>query len=93
MITTSRPKTITAILRGTAVEREFVSVTDAEQMSSISAWTWRQMAYNGKVASSKVGRRLLIPVSEIRRILSEGMRPQKHAQINGVLSQAKNSNV
>lgn len=58
------------------VEREYVGVGEAETMSSRSEWSWRRDAYEGKIASVKVGRRLLIPVSEIRRVIAEGMRPR-----------------
>jgi hypothetical protein len=54
---------------------ELLGVDGAEYMSSISRWTWRKYCYSGKVASVKYGRRLLIPVSEIRRVMSEGLRP------------------
>ena len=54
---------------------QFVGVDGAELRSGISRWTWRRMAYAGRIASSKVGKRLLIPTSEIDRILAEGYRP------------------
>lgn len=59
------------------LKKEFVGVDEAEAMSGISRWTWRKKCYDGVVASSKVGRRLVIPVDEIRRIVSEGMRPAR----------------
>jgi len=58
------------------LEREWTSVDDAEVVSGLSKWTWRRKAYKGDVASTKVGRRLLIPLSEIRRVMAEGMRPR-----------------
>lgn len=54
---------------------ELLGVDGAEHMSSISQWTWRKYCYSGRIASVKVGRRLLIPVSEIRRVMNEGLRP------------------
>jgi Helix-turn-helix domain len=76
----TKPEVVSAaIFAKSAVEREYASVAEAEQLTGISRWTWRQMAYSGRVASSKVGRRLLIPISEIRRVLSEGMRPRIEA--------------
>lgn len=57
------------------IEREYVGVGEAEILTGRSRWTWRRDAYRGRIASCKVGRRLLIPVSEIRRVMSEGMRP------------------
>jgi len=58
------------------VEPELVGVDTAEIMTSISRWTWRAWAYSGKIASVKAGRRLLIPVAEIRRVIAEGTRPR-----------------
>jgi hypothetical protein len=58
------------------VEKEFLSVLEAETLSGISRWTWRVWAYKGKIASNKVGKRLLIPLPEVRRIIAEGSRPR-----------------
>ncbi len=52
-----------------------VGVDVAGEQTGLSPWTWRRWAYEGKVASIKVGSRLLIPRSEIERVLSEGLRP------------------
>ena len=60
--------------RVTDVTPAYMGVTEAEVLSGISRWTWRAYAYKGKIESTKVGQRLLIPVSEITRILSEGRR-------------------
>jgi hypothetical protein len=54
----------------------FCSVDEAEVISGISRWTWRAFAYKGTVESSKIGRRLLIPIAEIKRMLQEGRRPR-----------------
>jgi len=59
-----------------AMEPELVGVNDAEIISGLSRWTWRAWAYSGRVASVKAGRRLLIPVAEIRRVIAEGTRPR-----------------
>jgi hypothetical protein len=58
------------------VEPEFVSAVEAEIMTGRSKWTWRKDANRGRIASVKLGRRLLIPISEIRRLLAEGVRPR-----------------
>ena len=58
------------------VQAEFVSVNQAEVMTGVSRWTWRGFAYHGKIDSCKVGTRLLIPLREIRRVISEGYRPR-----------------
>jgi hypothetical protein len=64
------------VLANPGIAREFVSVAQAEEMTSVSRWTWRVRAYRGDIASVKCGRRLLIPMSEIRRCMSEGLRPR-----------------
>ena len=58
------------------VQPELLSVKDAEVMTGRSRWSWRRDAYVGRVASVKLGAKLLIPVSEIRRVISEGTRPR-----------------
>jgi|SRR5208282_1241493 len=59
-----------------SVQPEYVSVDQAEILTGCSRWTWRSYAYRGKVESYKVGARLLIPLSEIRRVIAEGRRPR-----------------
>jgi hypothetical protein len=58
------------------VEPELVSVQGAEVMTGRSRWSWRRDAYDGKISSVKLGAKLLIPISEIRRVVAEGMRPR-----------------
>ena len=58
------------------VEPEYLGVQDAEVMTGRSRWSWRRDCYSGAVASVKLGRRLLIPVSEIRRVIAENTRPR-----------------
>jgi hypothetical protein len=65
-----------ALKRVTDVTPAFMGVIEAEVLSGISRWTWRAYCYKGTIESTKVGQRLLIPVSEITRILSEGRRPR-----------------
>jgi len=61
-------------------ERQYVGVQEASQITGLSPWTWRQWAYTGKVASVKAGKgqraRLLIPIAEVHRVMSEGLRPR-----------------
>jgi hypothetical protein len=57
------------------IEPEYLGVGEAEIMTGRSRWTWRRDAYLGKIASVKLGGRLLIPLSEIRRVLAESYRP------------------
>jgi hypothetical protein len=58
------------------VEPEFVSVQGAEIMTGRSRWSWRRDAYDGKIASVKLGAKLLIPIAEIRRVIAENTRPR-----------------
>jgi predicted site-specific integrase-resolvase len=55
---------------------EYLGVNEAEALSGVSRWTWRRWAYDGKVASVKLGKRLLIPSSEIARLIAENTRPR-----------------
>jgi excisionase family DNA binding protein len=58
------------------VSAEYLGVAEAEAMTNVSRWTWRRWAYDGKVSSVKLGKRLLIPASEISRLVAENMRPR-----------------
>ena len=58
------------------VEPEYVSVQGAENMTGRSRWSWRRDAYEGKIASVKLGAKLLIPIAEIRRVIAENTRPR-----------------
>jgi len=62
--------------KATTIKRQFLSPSEAEALTGVSRWTWRSKAYSGVIASSKVGRRLLLPIAEIDRIISEGARPR-----------------
>ena len=62
------------------VEAEYVSVQGAETMTGRSRWSWRRDAYTGKIASVKLGTKLLIPIAEIRRVLAENTRPRLDRQ-------------
>jgi hypothetical protein len=64
------------VTRMAAVEPMYVGVDGAETMTGVSRWTWRAYCYEGRVESTKVGTRLLIPLSEIHRVLAEGTRPR-----------------
>jgi len=62
-------------VRKIEIQPEYVSVAGAEAMTNRSRWTWRRDAYQGKIASVKIGAKLLIPIAEIRRIMAENTRP------------------
>jgi len=55
-------------------------VKDAARQLGISVWTLRKKTYEGEVASVKFGAKLLIPESEIERVIREEMRPRRVAQ-------------
>jgi excisionase family DNA binding protein len=52
-----------------------LSVAEAEHLTGVSRWTWRRWAYDGRVGSVKLGKRLLIPTAEIERLMRENTRP------------------
>ena len=52
------------------------SVDEAAGQSGLSTWYWRKKSYRGEVISHKIGTRLLIPQSEIDRIIAESERPR-----------------
>ena len=56
-------------------ERKLLGVMEAEAVTGISRWTWRRWAYDGRIASVKLGKRLLIPAAEIERLIGAGTRP------------------
>ena len=62
------------------VEAEYVSVQGAETMTGRSRWSWRRDAYDGKIASVKLGAKLLIPIAEIRRVIAENTKPRLNPQ-------------
>jgi len=57
------------------VRPKYLRVDQAELMSGVSRWTWRRWAYTNKIASVKAGKRLLIPIAEFDRVMTEGYRP------------------
>jgi hypothetical protein len=63
------------VARIAKLEPEFVDVKGAEIITGRSRWSWRRDAYEGKVASVKLGAKLLIPIAEIRRVIAENTRP------------------
>jgi hypothetical protein len=58
------------------IEPELLGMADAEAMTNRSRWSWRRDCYSGAVASVKIGRRLFVPVSEVRRVIAESTRPR-----------------
>jgi hypothetical protein len=63
--------------RAKRCEQRYLSPRQVEENYPFSSWTVRNWAYSGKITSVKVGGpkgRLLIPISEIERIIAEGTR-------------------
>jgi hypothetical protein len=77
---------MTATKASPKIEALNCSLSEAETISGVSRWTWRARAYAGDVESIKVGRRLLIPLSEVHRLLNEGRRPRRDGLPAGVPS-------
>jgi excisionase family DNA binding protein len=61
-------------------EPEVIRVQEFAQRLQISVWTARQWAYRGKIASCKAGKHLLIPASEISRLIAQNTRPALDAR-------------
>jgi hypothetical protein len=65
-------------MRTEGCDERYLSPREVEEnYPLISVWMVRRWAYSGKIAFVKVGgrnARVLIPVSEINRMLAEGMR-------------------
>ncbi len=62
------------------IETELLGMADAEAMTGRSRWSWRRDCYSGVVASVKIGRRLFVPMSEVRRVIAENTRPRLEQQ-------------
>ncbi len=58
------------------IEPELLGMADAEAMTGRSRWSWRRDCYSGAIASVKIGRRLFVPISEVRRVIAECTRPR-----------------
>jgi excisionase family DNA binding protein len=58
------------------MKAEYLGVAEAEALTGVSRWTWRRWAYDGKVSSVKLGKRLLIPSAEISRLVAANTRPR-----------------
>ena len=53
-----------------------MNLTSAAEQLGLSPWTIRAWAYSGKIASHKLGTRLMIPTSEIDRVIAKTERPR-----------------
>jgi hypothetical protein len=62
------------------IEPELLGMADAEAMTGRSRWSWRRDCYSGAVASVKIGRRLFVPIAEVRRVIAESTRPRLNSK-------------
>jgi excisionase family DNA binding protein len=49
-----------------------VGLQEAQEMTGISHFTFRRMVKQGKIRAARVGRRVLIPVAELERLVKAG---------------------
>jgi excisionase family DNA binding protein len=56
---------------------KFLPVKLFAALVGLSIWTIRQWAYSGKISSAKLGSRLMIPATELDRLMEETMRPRQ----------------
>jgi excisionase family DNA binding protein len=53
-----------------------LGVKQAGEMLGLSPWTIRQWCYTGKIASHKIGSRLMVSQEAIDQLLAESLRPR-----------------
>lgn len=58
-----------------ATTQRLLSVKDFGALLGVSLWTVRGWAYKGRVASVKLGARMMIPTTELERLITENLRP------------------
>lgn len=62
------------------IQPELLGMEEVENLTGRSRWTWRRDCYSGAVTSVKIGRRLFIPLEEVRRVIAENTRPRLKPQ-------------
>lgn len=76
---TAKKRPARSVVAIVAAERpRLLTTQQAATLTGESKWTWRARAYRGVVASVKIGgkqARLLIPESEVFRLIEQGTRP------------------
>ncbi len=55
-----------------------VSVNKAAALTDTSPYTWRAWIRDGKVHATRLGRRVVIPMAEVRRVVREGISARPH---------------
>jgi len=52
-----------------------VSIEEAARMLHLSKYTVRAYERKGLIKSTRIGRRIIIPIAELKRIAEEGLSP------------------
>jgi hypothetical protein len=55
---------------------EMLKIGEFAGRMRISIWTARQWSYRRRMATCKSGKLLLVPATEVTRLIEEGMRPR-----------------
>ncbi len=55
-----------------------VGVDKAAALTDISSYTWRAWIRDGKVRATRLGRRVVIPMAEVQRVVREGIPARPH---------------
>ena len=58
------------------ISPKLVGIRDASHYLGLSPWTIRSWCYSGKIASHKVGSRLMVSMEELERVIHESERPR-----------------
>ena len=56
-----------------------VDVQEAARITSLSTYTVRAYIRQKKIRAVHVGRRVLVPVAELQRLVTEGSAPVRHS--------------
>jgi predicted site-specific integrase-resolvase len=58
------------------VEPDLVPIKDFAERLGVSIWTARSWVYQGRISSCKISRSVLIPTTEVSRLICENLRPR-----------------
>jgi hypothetical protein len=84
---TERPPSLSAEVKPPVPSSQrLLSIKDFAASIGISVWTVRGWAYRGRIASVKLGARLMIPTTELDRLIEENLRPAIGPTQRGVAS-------
>jgi excisionase family DNA binding protein len=76
MMPTEKPPVRSAEVKPPAPSSQrLLSIKDFAASLGISVWTVRGWAYRGRIASVKLGARMMIPTTELDRVINENLRP------------------